>query len=151
MRKTYDLVTSKEGFADNYGNVLKVAKVKLTAAQIKLLHTTPQTLVPAPGAGKFIQVYHIVGFLDFSTAVFTGGNALEFRETNGAGTKIATDLSAAFLDSAVDIVASVFVTGTQVTRLLNVPIVVAIPIADPGGATAASTLTLTVIYVVMKA
>lgn len=150
MRKTYDLVTSKEGFADNYGNVLKVAKIKLSGSQVKLLRTFPITLIPAPGAGKFIVVYHITAYLDYATAVFTGGNNIEIRENNATGTKVTPDITSVFLNSGADILVSLFAEGSQTTRLLNKPIIVAVPVANPGGVTAASTLTLIVSYMVVK-
>lgn len=150
MRKTYDLVTSILGYADLYGNTLKVAKVRLTAAQIKLLFTTPQTLVAAPGAGKFIQIDKLIAYLDYSTAVFTGANNLEFRETNGAGTKVTADLSAAFLNAGADALVETSGIEAQITRLINKAIVVAVPVANPGGATAASTLTFIVFYRIVK-
>ena len=152
MKKLFDEVESRGGFVDKFDNKLNAVRIRLTAAQIKLLHTTPQTLIAAPGPNKFVQIDTVIGFLNYSTAVFTGANALEFRETNGAGTKVSEDISAAFLNSGVDIVVehSGSVYWGQVTRLLNAPIVVSVPVADPGGATAASTLTIIVIYRIIK-
>ena len=153
MTFQYNVLSRTNLTGDIYGNELKTARVTLTAAEIKALNTTPQVLLPAPGVGFFNSIDHIVAFLNYSTAVFTGGNALRFCETNGAGTSIAEDISSAFLNSAVDIVAEVSgsVYWGQVTRLLNVPLVVVVPVADPGGATAASTLTFTIFYKTIKA
>ena len=152
MQRIHNLLNSREGFGDAEGNVLAVSKVVLTAAEIKLLFTTPQTLVPAPGAGRVVLIDSIVAFLDYSTAVFTGANDLEFRETNGAGTTVIEDLSFAFLNSAADAIAEVSgsVYWGQVTRLANKSIVVAVPVANPGGATAASTLTILTFYRIAK-
>lgn len=44
------------------------AKVTLSSAQILALFTTPQTLVPAQGAGTYISVVHLVGFYNYGTA-----------------------------------------------------------------------------------
>jgi hypothetical protein len=150
MKGTFDRVFSRLGFVDRYDNELKCAKVKLTAAQIKLLYTTPQTLVPAPGAGKYIQIEKLIAYLDYSTAVFTGSNNLEIRETNGSGTKVTADLTSAFLDASADALVETSGIEAQTTRLLNALICVAVPVANPGGATAASTLTFIVIYRVIK-
>jgi len=150
MKALYDSVETREGYIDRFGNVANSVRVKLTAAEVKLLKTTPQTLIPAPGANKYIQVDKVIGYLDYKTAVFTGGNNLEFRETGATGTKVSADLSSTFLNTAADIVAEVSGIEAQTTRLLDQPIVVAVPTADPGGATAASTLTLIIIYRVIK-
>jgi len=150
MKGFFDVVESREGFIDKYDNLLNSAKVRLTAAQIKLLKTTPQTLISAPGENKFIQIEKIIGYLDYSTAIFTGSYDLEFRETDGSGTKVSADLTYTFLNSAADITAEVSGIEAQTTRLLDQAIVVAVPVADPGGATAASTLTIIVIYRIIK-
>ena len=150
MKALYDVVESREGFIDRYDNLLSSAKVQLTAAQVKALKTTPQTLVSAPGANKYVQVEKIIGHLDYSGAVFTGANNLEFRETDGSGTKISADLTSTFLNTAADITVETSGIEAQTTRLLDQPIVVAVPVADPGGASATSTLTLIVIYRIIK-
>lgn len=139
------------GFGDEYGNVTRFARVKLTATQIRALFTTPQVLVPNPGAGKLIQIIKVVAYLDFQVAVFTGANNLEIRETGAAGTKVTADLTSAFLDAAADEAAEVGGIEAQTTRLINKDIVVAVPVANPGGATATSTLTFVVSYNEIKA
>lgn len=49
------------------------AKVTLTSAQILALFTTPQTLVPAQGAGTYIVPISVIGFYTFVTAGYTLG------------------------------------------------------------------------------
>lgn len=139
-------LSSRVGFGDIYGNSLRATKVGLTAAEVKALNTTPQTLVTAPGAAKFIQIVKIVAYLEYSTAAFTGSNNLEFRETNGSGTKISADLTYAFLNGSASAIVEISGIEAQTTRILNAPIVVAVPTADPGGASALSSLTFTIIY-----
>ena len=146
MKGFFDSVETREGFIDEYGNLLNSVRVKLTATQVKALKTTPQTLVPAPGTNKFISVEKVIAYLDYSGGQFTGSNNLEIRETDGSGTKVSADLTAAFLNGAADTSVETSGIEAQTTRLLNKPIVVAVPTADPGGATATSTLTLIVIY-----
>jgi len=150
MKSLFGVVDTREGFIDQYGNSLNSTRTKLTAAQVKALKTTPQTLVSAPGPNKFAQIEKIIGYLDYSGAVFTGGNNLEFRETDGSGTKVSADLSSTWLNGAADAVAEVSGIEAQTSRLLNAPIVVAVPTADPGGASATSTLTIIVIYRTIK-
>lgn len=150
--RIFDYLSSRYGFLDMYGNnSLRVKRVTLTAAEVKLLYTTPQTLVAAPGTGKFISIEKVVAFLDYSTAVFTGSNNLEIRETDGSGTKVTADLTYAFLNNGSDIVVETSGIEAQTTRLTtNKPIVVAVPSANPGGSTAASTLTFIVFYRIVK-
>ena len=49
--------------------------VTLTSADILDLHTTPATLVAAPGAGKFVNPHRAVGYYSHETTeyVFSGG------------------------------------------------------------------------------
>ena len=153
MRALYDVVESREGFIDQYDNLQNSIRVKLTATQVRALFTTPQTLLSAPGANKFISIDRAVAYLDYSGAVFTGANDLEIRATNAAGTALTEDgFSSAFLNGAADAVAieSGVAYWGEVTRLLNQPVVACVPVADPGGALSTSTLTLILLYTVIK-
>ena len=155
MRALYDLVETREGYIDRFGSVINSVRVKLTADEVRALFTTPQTLLPAPGANKFYQIETIVAYLDYSGAVFAGANDLEIRETNAAGTSLFVsggDISFAFLNSAVDTVVenAANVYWAQTTRLLDAPIVACVPVADPTGATSTSTLTIILFYRVVK-
>lgn len=155
MRVLYDVVESREGFIDRFGNTLSSVRVKLIADEIRALHTTPQTLLPAPGPNKFYQLDTIVAYLDYSGGAFTGANALEIRETNGAGTSLfsaSADISAAFLNSVADALVEngANVYWAQTTRVLDAPIVAYVPVADPGGATSTSTLTIILTYRIIK-
>lgn len=46
-------------------------KLTLTAAQLNALKTTPISIIPAPGASKFIQVLGVSARLLFGTTAFT--------------------------------------------------------------------------------
>lgn len=50
------------------------ATVTLSSADILALHTTPITLVAAPGAGKWLNVHRVTGYYSHETTeyVFTG-------------------------------------------------------------------------------
>jgi len=155
MKGFFDSVETREGFIDEYGNILRTSRIRLTSAQVRALNTTPQVLVPAPGAGKFIQLETVVFFLDYSGAVFTGANKLEVRETNGTGTSLLSaggDIAAATLNSAVDIVTenAANVYWAETTRILNAPLVAFVPVADPGGALSTSVVYLTATYRIIK-
>lgn len=63
-------------------DVLRVAKVTVTNAQIKAMHATPVVLVAAPGAGKMLQVESVVLRLNYGSNVFTGGRAIRLGIDN---------------------------------------------------------------------
>jgi hypothetical protein len=126
----------------------QIAKVTLTATQIKALNTTPITIVAAQGAGKRIIVEQIFGVSVGVTAAFTGANALEFRYEDGTGPKVSADLPSSFINAAdtVTVLGAVSGVATALVPYTNVPVVAFVPTANPGGVTAAGTITLTVVY-----
>lgn len=117
--------------------------VKLTSAQLLLLHTTPQVLIPAPGAGKYISVDEIIAKMTFGSAQYTGANAVEIRYTDGAGAKVTGDIASAWLDSATTRVDKA-IGAAVTTAVANAAVVVAVPVADP--AAGDGTVTLDLLY-----
>ena len=53
-------------------------KVTLTAAQVKALHGTPITLIADPGTGKFIQLIDALIYVNFNSASYAAGSAVNF-------------------------------------------------------------------------
>lgn len=104
-----------------------VESVTLTAAQVKLLNTTPITLVAAPGAGKALMLLDAVLFLDYATAAYDGiaaGEDLNIRYTDGSGALLATIETDPFLTATADAVRYVQPTTTAaVTPVANAPLV----------------------------
>lgn len=77
----------------------------LTAAQMDTLNATPVSILAAPGAGLvnvcmglFLKV-NSTGF----TAFELGSGVLEFRQVDGSGAKLVTDVTNAFVESATDL------------------------------------------------
>ena len=153
MRALYDSVETREGYIDRFGNVINSVRRILTNAEIKALFTTPITLIAAPGPNKFITIDQAIAYLNYSGGALAGGNDLEIRATNGAGTVLTEDgFASAFLNGVADAIAvesGVSYWG-EVTRVLNEPVVACVPIADPTGAASTSTLTIILFYKVVK-
>lgn len=116
-----------------------VQTTMLSSTQIKLLRTTPQVIVPAVGSGttatnlnSVIIVEGITAKNLYSGTAFTGANALEFRYTDGAGTKVTADMPNTFINNAGNTFNHVAGITTVFTPVVNAPIVVAVPTANPG-------------------
>jgi len=125
----------------------------LTADEIRALHTTPQTLLAAPGPNKFTLINTAIAYLDYSGGAFAGANDLEIRAVDGTGTVLTEDgFSAAFLNAVVDSIAVESGVGYwgEVARALDQAVVAVVPVADPTGALSTSTLTIILNYVVIK-
>lgn len=88
--------------------------VHLTKTQILGMNATPVVIIPAPGAGKFIEFLGGVVSVTFSVAAYTAGGAVSFRYSDGLSTTpISATLSAAnTFGNAASQVWSVLPTGT---------------------------------------
>ena len=124
-------------------DTISTAEVELTSAQVLALNTTPITLVAAPWAWKFINVLSIVGTVDYNSAAYATNVTLEFRYTNGSGTKVTADI-AALIDATAD--KAVAVKGIEAALVLtdNAPVVVRTATGNP--ATGNSPVKFKVVY-----
>lgn len=129
--------TAAPVFAQNGSGVLKIS---LTSAQILALHTTPITLIPAV-AGKAIVVDSYVFTMNFFTSAYTGSNAVEYRYTNGSGTKVANDTPSTVLDISSG---SQQYSNTGVAAILtqNAPVVAVVPTANPAAGAGNATIAI---------
>ena len=59
------------------GDYLRKATVTLSSAQLLALHTTPITLVAAPGAGKWLAVHRILWFYSYGTVQYASSTTSE--------------------------------------------------------------------------
>lgn len=87
--------------ADDYADLIEenngliTVTKNLAAADIIAMRTTPIELVPAPGSGLTNIVDNITVKMTTTATAFTGGGAVEFRYTDGSGTKVTADVAAA--------------------------------------------------------
>lgn len=115
-------------------NGMVKADVVLSAADILSLHTTPKTLISAPGAGKAILFLGAVAFYDYGTVAYTSvgaGDDITLRYTNGAGVVVGTLETTGFLDATADKYALVAPAGASLLMAANAALV-----ASLGGAVA---------------
>lgn len=59
--------------------LLQYKKVPLTAANIKALNGTPQTVIAAPGAGKYINLIDAALNVTFGSAQYTAGSEIDLK------------------------------------------------------------------------
>lgn len=104
--------------------------VTLTTAQVLALNTTPITLIAAPGASKYIRVVDIVASIDYESAAYATNTTLEFRYTNGSGTKVTADI-ANLLDTTADKAISVWWLEAELVLTANAPVVATVATGDP--------------------
>lgn len=128
-------------YTDLFGTSIyaAVATISLTSAQILALHTTPIVLVPTPtllltagGKASVIIIEGITAKNAFNSIAYTGGNNLEFRYTDGSGTKVTADMASTFINSASTAYDHVAGIVTEFTPTKNASVVVAVPTANPG-------------------
>lgn len=82
--------------------VQQVKQVTLTAAQLIAMKTTPQSILPAPGAGKVLIVDAILFQFKHGATQFTGGGAVSFVYHGTAVTPHTGTVAAAVLTAAAD-------------------------------------------------
>lgn len=118
---------------------MAIQRITLTPAQIKALFTTPITLVPAinptlspsTGARAYIIVTEIEAQIKFSTTAYAGANNFEFRYTDASGAKVTADMASTFINSASTAYDHVAGVTTELVPVINAPIVVTVPVANP--------------------
>lgn len=100
--------------------------VVLSSAQLLALHTTPITLVAAPGANKALVLDSAAFFLDYNSAAYddiASGDDLNIRYTDGSGAIAGTLETTGFLDLTADAYSLVQVPSGSIILPANAPLV----------------------------
>lgn len=123
------------------GDYLRKATVTLSSADILSLHTTPVTLVPAPGAGKWLNVHRAVASMAFGTVAYTIADGVAVF----VGTLIPADLTNS-LTAGADRIETFEgqVTNFSPSVVENEALLITDAVADPTDGD--GTLTVTVWY-----
>jgi hypothetical protein len=107
-------------------NEFRMVDVAISSAQLLALHTTPRTLVAAPGANKAIVFESAQVFLDYNSAAYAGiasGDDLNIRYTNGSGAIAGTLETTGFLDQTADVYALIKPSAGSLILPPNAPLV----------------------------
>lgn len=85
---------------------LHYQEVTITNAQIKALRATPKTLVPAPGANRYLEFVSAIIELDAGTNVLTETvDNMAVKYTDGSGVAVSEAIECTgFIDQAADTV-----------------------------------------------
>jgi len=100
-----DITAAARSMIGNNDLVLQYADVAISSAEILSLHTTPKTLVAAPGAGRALLLQRAVMFLNYNSAAYAGiaaSDDLTIRYTDGSGAFLAGLETTGFLDQTAD-------------------------------------------------
>lgn len=100
--------------------------VVISAAEMLALHTTPKTLIAAPGAGKVVVLNRAVFFLDYNSAAFASvgaGDDINIRYTDASGVIAGTLETTGFLDQTADKYALVQPNTANLILPANAPLV----------------------------
>ncbi len=120
-------------------------KITLSSAQLLNIFTSPVTIIPAPGAGKAINILSVAASLNFNSVAYTGGEILSILETDGSGnswTSLTSGITT-LLDEAAN--RYLFKNPTpNFFSAINSPIVVTTGVGNP--ATGDSTVTIEIVY-----
>ena len=100
--------------------------VVISSGELLFLHTTPKTLVEAPGAGRAIVFENAVFFLDYNSAAYAAiaaGDDLNIKYTDGSGATVGTLETTGFLDLTADSYNIVKPSADSVILPANAPLV----------------------------
>jgi hypothetical protein len=87
---------------------IRALETVLTSAQVKALRATPITVVPAPGAGKSLELVSALLQLNYGgTNAFTGPQNVQVKYKDGASAAVSQAVTGTgFIDQTADMVTS---------------------------------------------
>ena len=140
---------SLEGLRDNYFGNIRTANLTVTNAQVLALNSTPQTVVPALGAGKAIKVLSASVKIDNPSAAYTTnvGIALQCSGATDAQYVSSNALNASVTSTRLLAPDSSF-TATSTQIISNAALEVFVPTGDP--TTGDADIEIEVIYQVVN-
>jgi hypothetical protein len=141
-------MSSSDEYAPGSLPALQSVKMSIASADILTLHTTPVVIIPAPGAGKVINVLSVQGRMNFLTAAYATNTELDIVDTTSSS-KLFGD-TAALLSSAGNLVAQIpaeINSNGGITITPNGSVSVTVATGDPTAG--AGSLDLYVIYQVV--
>lgn len=103
-------------------------EITVTSAQLLALRATPVTLVPAPGAGKFLEFVSACLLADNGTGYTVSTNDMAIRYKDGSGDIVSQTVdSAGLLDQTTDIMTMAMPIATDhktpTADMMNQPLV----------------------------
>ena len=126
--------------------------VTIPMASVRTLFTTPYSIIPAPGAGKFIAVQRAHWWLDYGTAGYDAaavGDTLGLKYTNAAGAQLVDTVAGNAIGSAVADYHTLVRGVVEVIPVANAAVVASIDAGEWFSAAGDSPLKIEVIYAVM--
>lgn len=75
----FDTVKIKFPDLENASSYRAIARVTLSAAEVKALNSSPLEIIPSQGDGSVIIVEGAEGYLHYKSAQYTGTNDIQFR------------------------------------------------------------------------
>ncbi len=146
-RKELRAIDVPDVFVRNKRLKVFTKRTELTSAQVLALNTTPIALVAAPGAGYGIVVHRITGAVDYNSAAYATNVTLEFRYTDGSGTKVTADQGALINATADKVVTCAGIEAATVVTA-NAAVVVCAATGNP--ATGNSPVSFDVEYTIVE-
>ena len=114
------ITVSNTGVTTLDPTLVQYREVTLTSAQVKALRATPIDLVPAPGAGKFLEFLGAVLKLDYGSNAFTETtDNLVIQYDGGQDASAAIEMTG-FIDQTADMIAKVIPATIAAVAAANV-------------------------------
>ena len=151
-----ELIVNREPFDGTEGaqaQVLSIARVQITTAQVLALAATPITIVAAPGAGKAVLVHHAVWAMDYAGTAYAAdaGEDLVLGYTDETGLAVTAPLDGeGFIQAAADAIAyspGVGVSSQGIEMTINAAVVAFLQTGEV--ATGTSAIDVTCFYEVL--